>query len=284
MNYLKACEILGVNFNSTDNEIKTQYKALILQHHPDKGGTHERFVEIQEAFEFLKRKRSINIDLDLDHIFSDFLKIFKLYTSQTKTKTKTETESNEEEIPSPIELTLKCSIKELRNQAVKKVKYSWINYDTGEKNSEIIVIPTLNYAESLIIESMGDICNGIRGDIVVSFIVKSHKLFQIQHEHANSKKNFYDIWIIQKYPFNKFLLGNTIDLSEIDIDIGEIIHKPLEESIMHLYGKGLPYTDEKNSIVYGDIYICAELDKDSICKESLMENEVIEVVNRITCT
>ena len=45
--------ILGLNKNSTEDEIKQAYRNLAKTHHPDKGGNKERFQEIQEAYDTL---------------------------------------------------------------------------------------------------------------------------------------------------------------------------------------------------------------------------------------
>lgn len=42
--------VLGVNKNSTPDEIKKAYRKLASQHHPDKGGDKVKFQEIQEAY------------------------------------------------------------------------------------------------------------------------------------------------------------------------------------------------------------------------------------------
>lgn len=46
-------EILGVNKNSTQDEIKKSYRKLAMTHHPDKGGDADLFKEITEAYEVL---------------------------------------------------------------------------------------------------------------------------------------------------------------------------------------------------------------------------------------
>lgn len=46
-------QILGLDKNASQEEIKQSYKKLILQHHPDKGGNEEEFKKIQEAYETL---------------------------------------------------------------------------------------------------------------------------------------------------------------------------------------------------------------------------------------
>ena len=45
--------ILGVNENATQEEIKKSYKKLAVQHHPDKGGNEETFKKISEAYDTL---------------------------------------------------------------------------------------------------------------------------------------------------------------------------------------------------------------------------------------
>lgn len=44
---------LGVGRNATADEIKTAYRRMASQHHPDKGGSTEQFQKIQEAYETL---------------------------------------------------------------------------------------------------------------------------------------------------------------------------------------------------------------------------------------
>lgn len=46
-------EILGVNKNATQDEIKKQFRKLAQTHHPDKGGDVKKFQEISEAYEVL---------------------------------------------------------------------------------------------------------------------------------------------------------------------------------------------------------------------------------------
>lgn len=45
--------ILNVPENSTKEEIKKSFRKLSLQHHPDKGGNHDEFTKINEAFSVL---------------------------------------------------------------------------------------------------------------------------------------------------------------------------------------------------------------------------------------
>ncbi len=44
---------LGLKKNATKSEIKSSYRSLVKQHHPDTGGEKERFLAIQNAWEIL---------------------------------------------------------------------------------------------------------------------------------------------------------------------------------------------------------------------------------------
>ena len=46
-------EELGLKKNATRSEIKSTYRSLVKQHHPDAGGNKERFLAIQNAWEIL---------------------------------------------------------------------------------------------------------------------------------------------------------------------------------------------------------------------------------------
>src|SRR5210317_116916 len=47
--------ILGVSKNASDKELKSAYKKLSMQHHPDRtGGDDSKFKEINEAYSTLK--------------------------------------------------------------------------------------------------------------------------------------------------------------------------------------------------------------------------------------
>ena len=61
MSSLKLYNILEVNNNATQEEIKKKFRKLVVVHHPDKGGDPDKFKEINNAYEILsdenKRKQ-----------------------------------------------------------------------------------------------------------------------------------------------------------------------------------------------------------------------------------
>lgn len=52
----RACQILGVAINATDDEIKTAYKTLVKQYHPDTGNAYntDYYNAIVQAYQYLK--------------------------------------------------------------------------------------------------------------------------------------------------------------------------------------------------------------------------------------
>ncbi|MDR3465228.1 MAG: DnaJ domain-containing protein [Xanthobacteraceae bacterium] len=58
----KALQVMGLTSSATAEEIKTTYKALVKQHHPDANGgdrsTEDRLIEIIKAYNYLKTLRT----------------------------------------------------------------------------------------------------------------------------------------------------------------------------------------------------------------------------------
>ena len=46
-------KILGISITKDKSIIKTAYRKLCFQYHPDKGGSKEKFIEINQAYEYL---------------------------------------------------------------------------------------------------------------------------------------------------------------------------------------------------------------------------------------
>ena len=87
--------LLGVNKNSSQDDIKKAYRKLVKEHHPDRGGNEETFKKVSEAYGVLsdpqKRKQydrygknvnrgghqqGFNMDDIFDHFNFDFGDIF----------------------------------------------------------------------------------------------------------------------------------------------------------------------------------------------------------------
>ncbi len=73
MKVQEAYKILGANENTSEEELKKLYKSLVLQNHPDKGGSEEKMKSINEAYnyilEFRKNPRMEQEGLNWGDIF-----------------------------------------------------------------------------------------------------------------------------------------------------------------------------------------------------------------------
>jgi curved DNA-binding protein len=73
MNYY---QILGINENASQDDIKKAYKKLAMQHHPDRGGDNNKFQEISQAYDTLSdpQKKS-HYDAELNGLNDPFIHI-----------------------------------------------------------------------------------------------------------------------------------------------------------------------------------------------------------------
>ncbi len=123
-------EILGVDKNATQDDIKKAYRKKAIEHHPDKGGDENLFKEAAEAYETLsdpeKRK---NYDMygksgsqrgnpfNMDDIFSQFGDIFGFDFGGRFNRQHRQKRGND------LRVKVSLTIKEIINGCVKKIKY-----------------------------------------------------------------------------------------------------------------------------------------------------------------
>ncbi len=114
---------LGLEKNATKSEIKSSYRCLVKQHHPDAGGEKERFLAIQNAWETLNdpiKKEQYDRNFFSSNSSFDSLKEnweeklnSKKYNSSNKDK---EVETWIKEIYTPINRLISQIIKPLNNE------------------------------------------------------------------------------------------------------------------------------------------------------------------------
>ena len=116
-------EELGLNKNATKSEIKSSYRSLVKQHHPDAGGEKERFLAIQNAWEILNDpikkeqydRNFFSSSSSFDSLNENWEKKInsKKYHSSIKDK---EVETWIKEIYTPINRSISQIIKPLNNE------------------------------------------------------------------------------------------------------------------------------------------------------------------------
>jgi len=74
----EARDILGVQSNYSEEELKKAYRAQVKEAHPDQGGTQDKFIRVKQAYDLLKNKLSGPDSRD-----TDFFRTFKSARRQT---------------------------------------------------------------------------------------------------------------------------------------------------------------------------------------------------------
>lgn len=52
--FRSAYKVLGVNKHSSSQQVKSAYRKLVKQHHPDLGGCQKKFEEVHKAYKIVK--------------------------------------------------------------------------------------------------------------------------------------------------------------------------------------------------------------------------------------
>lgn len=82
LNFTKCYEVLGIQKGASQKEIKTAYRKLSLKYHPDRNKdetTDDKFKEIIEAYQFLRRKEKKSYKKSEADIESTYTKFWKYY-------------------------------------------------------------------------------------------------------------------------------------------------------------------------------------------------------------
>ena len=235
MDYYK---ILGVSKTATQNEIKKAYRSLAKQHHPDAGGDHVKFAEINEAYETLKdpaKRQAYDIpgprtafdQAGFEDIFSTFFK------------------QNLRQRNRDVKVTIKLSLEE-----VAEGKDLIANYrlSTGqETTANIRIHPGVEHGEQIRYKGLGD--NSIRqiprGDLVVQVLVSRHKRFNRDghHLYLDQTVNIFDLMLGSK------MTVTTLTGKQISVNIPEGTQPGTTLSVA---GHGLPSRFEQRN---GNLYI-----------------------------
>ena len=96
MSLINPFKLLGVNIDSSLNEIKKSYYNLALLCHPDKGGAEKDMIIISKAYEYVKDQISnINTDKTYEDLEKEFEDFCKKQTAKPPTFSKIYEETND---------------------------------------------------------------------------------------------------------------------------------------------------------------------------------------------
>ncbi len=273
-------DTLGVKETASDSEIKSAFRKLAGQHHPDKGGNEAQFKEVNEAYDTLKNteKRqeydamrkygaqgfgarggsSFNMnDMFDDDVFQDFFSGFGI-NPRTGGHTRVHRSRPRQNRNLNIRLTL--SIKEVYVSCEKTVS---VRLPSGRDEIVNIKIPagcqdgvTFKY------RGMGDDTdkNLSRGDLLVTVSV-------LDSDGFTRKMN--DLWTDRTISAFDAMRGTEFKLQTLDNRTVNV-HVPAGTQpggVLNLKGQGMPVHDTLN--IKGNIYVRINITIPTLSKNEL---------------
>jgi curved DNA-binding protein len=236
MNYY---EVLGVNSNASHDEIKKAYRDLVKIHHPDKGGSEDRFKQISEAYDILgdtNKRQEYDFKQSGDSSFRDFFVKFGGDWSGMFNQS-----FGQEARGLDVRISVPLTMSEVYNGCSKYI-------DLGGDSFNIKIPAGVLNGAKLKVNGKGDYHpinrSAPRGNaiITIQYIIDPDIIIQ-----------GHDIWTECTLSFVDLLLGTKINIKNSLYDITVNIPKnSYEGKVLRISGKGMPIY---NTNEYGSLLI-----------------------------
>ena len=221
----EAYKLLGLNSSSNLSEIKNAYRKKVLKTHPDKGGSSNEFILINQAFELLLK---INFKNKKESISNNNLTELKQITRE-KPKTKN--------MIFYLEITLSEAFFGVKK--IIQIKRNKISNNESiikeNKNLEVYIRKGSFNGCKIIFRGESDECIGFNpGDVIFELKIKNEKV--IKREGSDL---FIDYHIsLLKSLTGGFIIINLFEKEEINIKLNEIITPGMKKIVKD---KGMPF-------------------------------------------
>lgn len=195
---------LGVSENATPEEIKTAFRKLAMQHHPDRNGDEAEFKKINEAYDTLSdpvrkeqydNNRAMAFQTDFSSVFDD---AFTSFFSAKQTRTK-------KNLTTLVEISVTLEEVFTGKQVVADVNLPSGNTKTIKFN----IPPGVDDGQQVRYPNIGDdtVAGSPPGDLIVRIKVLPHPKFER-----------YDTNLVYTCKISAFdaMLGTTVTIKTID--------------------------------------------------------------------
>lgn len=263
-------QILGVNKNSNQNDIKSAYRKLAAKHHPDRGGNTAQFQKIQEAYDVLgdeqKRQQYDNPMPDMRQFhfhsgpagFDDFFSNFG-FAAQRRSPPRNR----------HININVQLTLEEV---LTGKTVVGNIQLPSGkDQYIELQIPPGVKNGDTIRFSRLGDdsIPNAPRGDLIAIIREIPHNRFV---------RNNSDIITTIKTSILDIIVGGTVKVETLDNKLLEVSIPPKFSINNNLCctGHGLPLT---NTSRRGNLYINLDVVTPPLSQEDL---EILKQIKQRT--
>lgn len=198
--------ILGLHKQATQDDIKSAYKKLAMQHHPDRGGDHNTFSQINEAYQTLKDPvKRAEYDqpkprMQFDMNSQNFEDVFSTFFGQRPRPTR----KNKD-----IRLLVTLTLEEVATG--KDLLAAYKLSDNRETTATIRIHQGVNSGEVIRYKGLGDNqYSGLpRGDLLIQVRVLDHRRYRRdgKHLHTTIDVNVFDLMLGTTYVIDKLTGG-----------------------------------------------------------------------------
>lgn len=257
-------DILGLARTCLADEIRIAFRRRALSTHPDKGGNESDFKMVNQAYDVLKDPSSRRLydaclEADQSSPNSELLQCILNMLAQWMAQWRPPPSGGDPHAPSPpanaeatkpsdILVRLDATLQELYTRAVKKISVKVCGVLGTDKVT--LYIPLAGFkGDAYVFSGMGDVENGVRGDIVV----KIHPVMPANVRIDEVICNF-DL-LLDRY----ITLEEYITADELDVELfpGMVLKVPYKSGseIAVLERRGLPAVAAGDDDVRGTLYV-----------------------------
>ncbi len=169
---------LGVQKNASDNTIKQAYKKLAKEHHPDLGGSEEKFKQINEAYEVLKnpetRRAYDTPGMNSSHIEMNMDDIFEQMLGHQRSQAQRQYQRRNQDL----KISLTIQLDDLVDHSPKEIAVRLLN---GAREVVKVHIPaTVQSGDTIRLLGLGDNSEKdlTRGNLYVTIHIKNHAVYR----------------------------------------------------------------------------------------------------------
>ena len=261
-------DILGVNRDASDKDLKSAYKKLSMQHHPDRGGNEEQFKKVNEAYSTLKdpQKRGMydhqqngggqafnfnTGNMGSGHPFEDlFGQMFGKGFAQQRRQ------------PRNSDVNIKVTI-EFEEQLIgKKILATYRLRNGQEERVDLDIPPGIKHGDKIQYQGLGDSSlPGPRGNMYVIVNVKG----KVGWRRSND-----DLVVLQKVNCLDLITGGkviikTLDDKSLDLNIPA---GTKNNTTFNIPGYGIPNTKSR---IRGNMLVTIEADIPKLSQQQIRE-------------